>query len=453
MRLAARTCRLEPRIHADEHGWGRLFCLVWVRDPCSVFIGDHPWFEFHWKTRPQGALDPMALGTRAGLPPGRVPLAIAMDVVLSSLSVLQFRNHREASLVLGRQVNCLVGPNGTGKTNLLDAVHYLSLCKSYFEAQDQHQVQHGEDWFMVKGIMETPDGPDELSCAVRSGQRKVFIRNHKEYARLADHVGRYPVVMITPYDGQLVLEGSEVRRRFIDGLIAQFDRAYLDHLVRYNRALAQRNLLLKAQYGPPARAMAEPWDEQLVLHGEAVHAVRKQFIAAMAPLLERHYQAITSGPEQVALHYRSELGETDMRRLLDVHWERDVAAQHTTGGPHKDDLLFTIGERPLRRYGSQGQQKTFLIAMKLAQFDLTAERSGRKPMLLLDDIFDKIDPQRMRHLLQLLGDGRFGQVVITDTDAQRLHNALDGLGLDTRFFHLDHEGITADTPRQAVQNA
>lgn len=376
-----------------------------------------------------------------------------MNVLLRRLSVLQFRNHREAELELGKQVNCFTGPNGTGKTNLLDAVHYLSMCKSYFEAQDMHNVLHGEEWFMVKGTMETPNGGDELSCSVRKGHRKVFTRNHKEYDRLADHVGRFPAVMITPYDGQLVLEGSEVRRRFLDGLIAQFDRAYLDHLMRYNRALAQRNLLLKQQHGTVSRSVVEPWDEQLINHAEAVHAVRTDFMAVMSPLLVRHYQGITSGPEEVGLTYRSELDEADMREVLDRQWQRDRMAQYTTGGTHKDDLLFTIDDRPLKKFGSQGQQKTFLISLKLAQFDLTAERSEIKPLLLLDDIFDKIDPQRMRHLLALLGDGRFGQVIITDTDAQRMHKALDGLGLDTRFFHLDHQGVTADSPRQAVQNA
>lgn len=376
-----------------------------------------------------------------------------MDVLLSRLSVLQFRNHREAGLELGKQVNCLIGPNGAGKTNLLDAVYYLSMCKSYFEPQDMHNVLHGEEWFMVKGTMETPSGDDELSCAVRKGQRKVFTRNRKEYERLADHVGRYPAVMITPYDGQLVLEGSEVRRRFLDGLIAQFDRAYLEHLMRYNRALAQRNLLLKQMNGPLSRSMAEPWDEQLITHGEAVHAVRKAFMADMAPLLVRHYAGITSGPEQVDLNYRSELGEARMAEVLDRQWQRDLMAQYTTGGVHKDDLLFAIDGRPLKRFGSQGQQKTFLIALKLAQFDLTADRSGTKPILLLDDIFDKIDPQRMRHLLKLLGDGRFGQVIITDTDAPRMHRALDGLDLDTRFFLMDHQGIVAQGPQQTMQKA
>src|SRR5690606_7616999 len=203
-----------------------------------------------------------------------------MNVLLRRLSVLQFRNHREAELELGKQVNCFTGPNGTGKTNLLDAVHYLSMCKSYFEAQDMHNVLHGEEWFMVKGTMETPNGGDELSCSVRKGHRKVFTRNHKEYDRLADHVGRFPAVMITPYDGQLVLEGSEVRRRFLDGLIAQFDKQYLEALMRYNRALQQRNVMLKrfAEQGGGSLEALEPWDEQLIENGSVVHPVRLQLM-------------------------------------------------------------------------------------------------------------------------------------------------------------------------------
>lgn len=373
-----------------------------------------------------------ALGQR-----GELSLAA---VHLSQLQLFQFRNHREADLALGAQVNCFTGPNGVGKTNLLDAVHYLSLCKSYFEPTDLHNVLKGEEVFMVKGSMAVEGGEDDLVCSVRKGHRKIFSRNRKEYDRLAEHIGKYPVVMITPYDGQLVLEGSEVRRRFLDGLISQFDRAYLDALIRYNRAMVHRNLLLKQAWrqGGLDRSTVEPWDEQLIAHGEAVHAVRQAFMEELVPLLVDHYQGITSGPEQVALAYRSELGERPLRTLLEEAWTNDLAAGHTTVGIHRDDLLFTLEGQPLKRYGSQGQQKTFLIALKLAQFDLTAARTGLKPILLLDDIFDKIDPQRMRHLLKLLGGGRFGQVLITDTDARRMHQVLDGLKLDVRFFHMAH---------------
>ncbi len=371
----------------------------------------------------------------------RLPLAPVMRFHLASLSLLHFRNHREAEVELGSEVNCFVGPNGVGKTNLLDAVHYLSLAKSYFNPVDTHNILHGEELFMVQGRMHTAEGEDAILCSVRNGQRKILSRNKKEYDRLADHVGRYPVVMITPYDGQLILEGSEVRRRFLDGLIAQFDRAYLDALIRYNRSLAQRNTMLKAfaEMGGGSLDQLEPWDEQLIQYGSAVFEVRNAFMQELVPLLERHYAGISAGPEQVALSYRSAVEAMPMRELLRQAWDRDRSAGHTTQGIHKDDLLFTINGQPLKRYGSQGQQKTYLIALKLAQFDLTQQRNGLRPILLLDDIFDKIDPQRMRHLLKLLSDQRFGQVLITDTDASRLHMALDGLDLDVRFFHLDHD--------------
>jgi DNA replication and repair protein RecF len=361
-----------------------------------------------------------------------------VSLQLQRLRVMHFRNHREMDLELGAEVNCFIGNNGVGKTNLLDAIHYLSLCKSYFEPIDQHNILHGEDMFMVQGSFGTADGQDQVAVSVRRGQRKVVVRDRKEYDRLADHVGRYPVVMITPYDAQLVLDGSEVRRKFLDGLIAQFDKAYLDALIRYNRALVQRNTLLK-RFAADGRGGPEdlaPWDEQLIVHGQEVHRVRALFMAELVPLLEGHYRGISSGRERVALTYRSALNEASMADLLRASWVGDRAAQHTTVGIHRDDLLFTLEGDPLKRRGSQGQQKTYLIALKLAQYDLTQGRSPRRPILLLDDIFDKIDPLRMRHLLGLLREQRFGQVFITDTDAPRLQAALEGTGLDVRSFNL-----------------
>lgn len=374
-----------------------------------------------------------------------------MSLHLARLHVLNFRNHRQAELELGPEVNCFVGPNGVGKTNLLDAVHYLSLGKSYFDAVDMHNILKGEDMFMVQGTMRTASGDDVVLCSVRKGLRKILSRNRKEYDRLADHVGRYPVVMITPFDAQLILEGSEVRRRFLDGLISQFDKGYLESLIRYNRALVQRNAMLKrfAATGGGSLSQLEPWDEQIIAHGTSVFETRLAFMQELIPLLNSHYQGISAGPEEVALSYRSALKETPLRTLLTGSWERDRSAQYTTVGIHKDDLEFTMDDRPLKRFGSQGQQKTYLIALKLAQFDLTHSRSAGRPILLLDDIFDKIDPQRMRHLLQLLSGQRFGQVIITDTDAKRLHQALDGLELDVRFFHLHHE--TPISREEAIQ--
>ncbi len=371
---------------------------------------------------------------------------------LATLHALHFRNHHEVELELGPEVSCFTGPNGTGKTNLLDAVHYLALGKSYFDPVDMHNIMHGQDMFVVQGRMNTDEGEDTILCSVRKGHRKILSRNRKEYDRLADHVGRYPVVMITPYDGQLILEGSEVRRRFLDGLIAQFDKTYLEALIRYNRALVQRNALLKQQadHGHMDRSAFEPWNEQLIVHGTAINHARSAFMHELVPMLVEHYAGITSGPEGVALEYRSSLSDVPMDELLDLAWERDRAAHYTTAGIHKDDLLFVIDGQPLKRFGSQGQQKTYLIALKLAQFELTAQRTGYKPVLLLDDIFDKIDPQRMRHLLRLLSGHRFAQVLITDTDPTRLHAALDGLDLDTRFFHLDHQGITREKKERTV---
>ena len=349
-------------------------------------------------------------------------------------------------LQLGQGMNCFLGPNGVGKTNLLDAVHYLSLCKSYFHAVDQEHIRHDEDVFMIKGVVHADGEDDELLCSVQRGKGKTFKRNKKLYKRLADHVGKYPVVMITPYDSNLILEGSQVRRRSLDGLIAQFDRLYLEDLMRYNKALLQRNQLLKKMRtsGTYSAHSLEPWDEQLIRYAAPICSIRQAFMQELIPMMNRHYKALGHESEEIGLEYHSELNDSSMKELLAHAQQADRTVAHTTVGIHKDDLLFTIGGRPLKRHGSQGQQKTFLLALKLAHFELIRLRSAKTPVLLLDDIFDKIDPTRMKSLLKTVSGNGFGQILITDTDRSRLKEALKGLPVDVRIFQLEHESISSE---------
>lgn len=351
-------------------------------------------------------------------------------------------------LQLGAGVNCIIGPNGVGKTNLLDAVHYLALCKSYFHAVDQEHILHDEELFMIKGIIRSEDENDELFCTVQRGKGKVFKRNKKAYKRLADHIGKYPVVMITPYDANLILEGSEVRRRSLDSLISQFDHLYLEDLVRYNRALVQRNQLLKrmAASGHFPKESLDPWNDQLCRYAEPISAKREEFMNELIPLMNSYYRNLGHESEVIGLNYRSQLNDRTMADLLSDSELNDRSATHTTVGIHKDDLVFTIGGRPLKRHGSQGQQKTFLLALKLAHFEVIATKSGKCPILLLDDIFDKIDPTRMKQLLKTVASDKFGQILITDTDESRLNAALRELPVDVRTFQLErHTTLSRET--------
>jgi DNA replication and repair protein RecF len=362
---------------------------------------------------------------------------------LKKISLLNFKNHPELDLELGAGVNCFLGPNGVGKTNLLDAVHYLSLCKSYFHAIDQEHILHDKEVFMIKGVVEEHGEHDELLCSFQRSKGKTFKRNKKSYQRLADHIGRFPVVMITPFDSNLILDGSDVRRRSLDGLISQFDKAYLEGLVRYNKALAHRNQLLKRMVADTSfsESALEPWNDQLSRYAEPISRTRQEFMGELIPLMNRYYKQLGHSSESIGLEYRSQLGDASMVELLRASYLKDRAATHTTVGVHKDDLMFTIGGRPLKRNGSQGQQKTFLLALKLAHFEMIAVKSQKRPVLLLDDVFDKIDPARMKQLLHTVTSEKFGQVLITDTDPTRLGEALQGLEVDVRTFQLERTHV------------
>ncbi len=361
---------------------------------------------------------------------------------LSRISLLNFKNCAETTLDLIPGVNCLLGDNGEGKTTLLDAVHYLSFCKSYFNPVDSQHIRHGEAFFVIQGFFEYRDETIEVYCGQKKGQKKSFKKNKKEYSRLSDHIGLFPLVMISPSDTDLINEGSEVRRKLIDTIISQYDRQYLEKLIEYNRVLLQRNTLLKrfAETQSFNAELLEVWDASLVSLGQTVYEARKAFIDDFIRLFNTYFSVISGGKEQVGIMYRSDLNEGDFAETLRRSQSRDRFSHYTQVGIHKDDLVFTLGGHPIRKTGSQGQQKSFLIALKLAQYEYIARIKQLKPILLLDDIFDKLDDRRVARLMELVTGEGFGQVFITDTSAEKLPALLQKMNVSHRIFEMN-EGI------------
>ncbi|HXC06594.1 MAG TPA: DNA replication and repair protein RecF, partial [Bacteroidia bacterium] len=296
---------------------------------------------------------------------------VILAMFLKELCLIDFRNYQEVALKPGPGINCFTGDNGSGKTNLLDAIHYLSLCKSYFNPVDSQNIRHDAPFFVIQGRYEEQGREEAVYCGVKRGHKKVFKRNDKEYERLAEHIGKFPLVMISPADAELVTEGSEPRRRFLDSVISQYDRTYLEKLILYNRALSQRNALLKKfkQSGTVDTDSLDIWDEQLMGYGQPVFEVRRQFTAGFVPIFREFYALLSSGKEEVELTYRSDLHTLSFREMLDKALQRDLAVEHSTAGIHRDDLEFMMNGYALKKDGSQGQQKTFLLALKLAQFE------------------------------------------------------------------------------------
>jgi DNA replication and repair protein RecF len=364
---------------------------------------------------------------------------------LQQLSFLNFKNYTEAELTLSPGVNAFVGNNGAGKTNLLDAVHYLSLCKSYFNPIDSQQIKQGADFFMVNGVFEKNGNKEVVACGVKRNQKKQFKRNKKDYQRLADHIGLLPLVMVSPYDISIIIEGSEERRKFIDNVISQTDNQYLDELIAYNKFLANRNAMLKqiadtGRYDPELLAVM---DEQLTASGSRLFQKRRAFMEAFTPIFNQHYSFISNGAEQVELVYESQLLADSLATLLKKNIERDRILERTTSGIHKDDLQFNIHGMPMKKFGSQGQQKSFLIALKLAQYTFLTQKKGFKPLLLLDDIFDKLDDGRVTKLMQMVSNNDFGQVFITDTSMSRVQQVFEAIKVDVKLFKVTEGNIDA----------
>jgi len=362
---------------------------------------------------------------------------------LKKLLLTNFKNYGQADIGFSPRINCIVGNNGVGKTNILDAIHYLSLTKSFFNSIDSVSIRHDEEFFIIQGIFEKKDEEDNIFCSFQRQKQKVLRRNSKEYSRLSDHVGRYPVVMISPADISLIVEGSEERRKFMNKIISQFNSEYLSAVQNYNKALQQRNKLLRdfALSGRFDADMLSIWDDQLIRYGSLVHAVRTQLVNEIVPVFYKYYSMVSNSRESVSLRYRSHLNEGDFKELLAASVQKDRALEYTTVGIHKDDLIFEMDGYPVKTLGSQGQQKSFLVALKLAKFDYIKRKAGFPPILLLDDIFDKFDARRVAQIIRLVGNHRFGQIFITDTHQERLHDILKSIETDYRLIRINEDGI------------
>jgi DNA replication and repair protein RecF len=357
---------------------------------------------------------------------------------LQKLSLININNIESQSFDFQEKINCFVGDNGVGKTNVLDAIYYLSFAKSYFNSVALQNIRHGEGFFMVEGDYFLNDRNEKIVCSLKRGQKKVLKRNGKSYEKFSEHIGQLPLVIISPADRDLVTEGSDTRRKFMDGVISQQNKSYLKDLISYNKVLSQRNALLK--YFAANRTFdalnLSVYDEQLSEYGARIYTVRKLFLEEFIPIFNEKYQIISGDKEIVDLKYKSQLQDFSMMALLKKSLDKDKIIQYTTSGIHKDDLSFEIGAYSIKKFGSQGQQKSYLIALKLAQFEFIKQQSKVIPILLLDDIFDKLDESRVSQIIDLVSKDAFGQIFITYTHAERTENILKQSNNPYQIFNL-----------------
>lgn len=358
---------------------------------------------------------------------------------LKSLQLINFKNYEEAEILLNEGINCFIGVNGSGKTNILDAVHYLSMCKSYLNTVDRQNIRFDQQFFSIIGVFGKAEKEYAIHCALKTGTKKVFKQNKKEYEKLSEHIGLFPTVIISPYDKDLISEGSELRRKWMDGIICQSDREYLSNIQRYNKILIQRNALLKHMYenGFFERESIDVWNDQLISTGNRIHQKRIAFLRDFIPVFQQQYNRIGLDTDEVTLEYRSQLNDSSFEDVLKQYERKDAVTQYTNAGIHKDDLLFLIKGHPVKKFGSQGQQKSFIIALRLAQYDWLKQNLELKPILLLDDIFDKLDRNRVQRLMDLVSTDFFGQVLVTDTDEERIRQTFSDNNLKGKMYRID----------------
>lgn len=360
---------------------------------------------------------------------------------IKQLALLNFKNYLEINLDFSPKINCFTGNNGVGKTNLLDAIYYLSFCKSNFNPIDSQNILNDEDFFMIQGYYLRKNMEENIQVGVKRGQKKTIKRNKKEYTTFSEHIGLLPLVMKSPADSDFIHLGSEERRKLPDSVISQFDAGYLDALIQYNRILTQRNKLLKQHQAASQQLTFQIYDEQLAGKAEEIYTKRKTFIEEITPVFQTYYRKISLDREQVSFLYESHLSQGDLAKQLESNFQKDIVLQYTSKGIHRDDLQLLLNNQPIRKFGSQGQQKTFLIALKLAQYQFIREKTGLRPILLLDDIFDKLDNDRVERIIKIVTTEEFGQIFITDTNPERISKLLEADRQAHRLFHIDEAGI------------
>ncbi|APY09700.1 DNA recombination protein RecF [Winogradskyella sp. J14-2] len=359
-------------------------------------------------------------------------------MVLNALSLVNYKNFESQVFDFDSKINCFVGANGIGKTNALDAIYHLAFGKSYFNPVAVQNIKHGTEFFVVDGNFTKNERSEKIIVSLKRGQKKIIKRNGKAYEKFSDHIGFIPLVIISPADRDLIIEGSDTRRKFIDSVISQSDKAYLSALIAYNKVLSQRNALLKYfalnnTFNADTLAI---YNEQLNTYSAEIFKKRDEFLSVFIPIFKERYEAISQSKEAINLKYKSDLFDGELIELLKTNINKDKALQYTSVGTHKDDLVFTIDDFPIKKFGSQGQQKSFLIALKLAQFDFIKQQSGVSPILLLDDIFDKLDENRVAQIISLVDNDHFGQIFISDTHAERTENVVKQIHQSYKIFKL-----------------
>ena len=361
-----------------------------------------------------------------------------ISLFLKKISIINYKNILDKEYKLDPKINCFVGDNGVGKTNILDAVYHLSMGKSYFNVKNDQLINRGKDYMLVDGVFELNNKNESIVFSLKIGEKKVLKRNGKPYKKFSNHIGLIPVVLISPYDNDLINEGSSERRKFIDSIISQNDKEYLINLIAYTRVIQNRNKLLK-QYNRSVDFDLDTikvYDDQIYKLSEPIFKARDKFIKEFTPLVLEKYKHISDDKEKISIEYKSDLINNHVENLIKDSFQKDVILQYTSVGLHKDDFVFNIDENRIKRFGSQGQQKSFLIALKLAQFDYLKNETGNSPILLMDDVFDKLDLMRVKRIVEIVNSTNFGQLFLSDTDKERIEKVLSSLNLSSKIFEV-----------------